>query len=193
VCLAANPNGRGLEFWFSKVPQYEARSRINDLKQMTSRMLSQTVPAVLHAKTGLDVVCDIVGKKVLIAREQLDYLQSYEQQIREESSRIQQDIQAGRSKIKRLGAELFAELDSIEKLLLGRLRSLELQDISGFLEDELGYMDEAVGYKLNLKIKHAVDRFFSQSSAVTSSLSLDIERELDSSQSFLESSGRQGG
>lgn len=189
VCLASNPNGRGLEFWFSKLPQYEGRSRINDLKQMTGRILSQTVPAVLHAKTGLDVVRDIVGNKVSLAREQLDHLQSFEQQNREESSRIQQDLQAGRNEIKRLGAELFAELDGIEKQLLGRTRSLELQDIRGFLEDELGYMDEAIGYKLNLKIKGAVDRFFSQSSAVTSRLSLDIERELDSSQSFLESMG----
>ncbi|MEJ2630301.1 MAG: dynamin family protein [Acidihalobacter sp.] len=189
VCLASDPNKRGLEFWFSKLEQYEARSRINDLKETTSKILSQTVPEVLRAKTGLDVVRDIVGKKITIAREEMDLLQSFEQQNREECSRIQEDIKAGRSEIKRLGAELFAELDGIEKQLLGQTRSLELQGIRAFLEDELGYEDGTVGYKLNLKIKGAIDRFFSQSSAVTSRLTLDIERELDSNQSFLDSMG----
>ncbi|WP_341477080.1 LeoA/HP0731 family dynamin-like GTPase, partial [Pseudomonas viridiflava] len=39
VCLACNPNGRGLPFWFGKPEHYESRSRINDLKAMTTQVL----------------------------------------------------------------------------------------------------------------------------------------------------------
>lgn len=185
VCLAANPNGRGLEFWFGKPEQYESRSRINDLKAMTSSILQVNVPEVLIAKTGLDVVRDVVGQKLALAQTQLNDLKSYEQQNREESTRIHEDITRGRREVKSLAGELSIELQAMESQVLGRLRPLSLEDIHGFLDDEIGYTEDGAGYKLHLKIKTAIDRFFAQSSTVTSRISLDIGRQLNSSESFL--------
>lgn len=185
VCLASNPNGRGLAYWFGKPEQYESRSRINDLKTMTTRILQDNVPAVLIAKTGMDVVRDVVGQHVVRTEEQLGRLSSFAQQNAEESERINQDISKGRREVKRLAGELFEELQNIENSLLGKLRPLSLEDIRGFLEDEIGYTEEGVGYKLNLKIKAAIDRSFDQSSKVTSRISQDIGRQLNSSESFL--------
>lgn len=185
VCIASNPNGRGLEFWFGKPEHYESRSRINDLKTMTSLVLKANVPEVLIAKTGMDVVRDVVGQKLVLAQAQLQNLESYEQQNREESTRIKEDINQGKREVKRLAGELSNELQAMESQMMGRLRSLSLEDIRGFLEDQIGYSEECVGYKLNLKIKTAIDRSFDQSSAVTSRISQDISRQLNSSESFL--------
>lgn len=189
VCIASNPNGRGLEFWFGKPAHYESRSRINDLKGMTSRILKTNVPEMLIAKTGLDVVRDVVGKKLSLARTQLNELESFAQQNQEESTRIKEDIQRGRSEVKRLAGELYNELQAIENQMLGRLRPLSLEDIRGFLDEEIGYTEEGVGYKLHLKIKTTIDRFFDLSSAVTSRISLDISRQLESGESFLNAMG----
>ncbi len=189
VCIASNPNGRGLEFWFGKPVQYQSRSRINDLKGVTKQILRTNVPEMLIAKTGLDVVRDVVGKKISLARTQLNELESFAQQNQEESSRIKEDIQRGRSEVKRLAGELFNELQSIENQMLGRLRPLSLEDIRGFLDEEIGYTEEGVGYKLHLRIKTTIDRFFDLSSAVTSSISLDISRQLDSGESFINAMG----
>lgn len=185
VCIASNPNGRGLPFWFAKPEQYESRSRINELKVTTTHLLEATVPAVLQIKTGWDVVHDIVLKKVEVARSQLVDLVSYSNQNNEEISRIQDDIQRGRTEVKRLAGDLFNELTSLEKHLLQGLRPLGMQDIRAFLEDELGYSPEGVGYKLNLKIKSIVDRYFAQSSAVTHRVADDIGRQLNSRESFM--------
>ena len=185
VCLASNPGGRGLEFWFGKPEHYESRSRINDLKAMTSRILQDNVPAVLIAKTGMDVVRDVVAQHVLKAQEQQSKLEILDQQNNEESVRINQDISKGRREVKRLAGELFEELRNIENELLGKLRPLSLEDIRGYLEDEIGYTEEGVGYKLNLRIKASIDRSFDQSSKVTSRISQDIGRQLNSSESFL--------
>ncbi len=186
VCIASNPNGRGLGFWFGKPEHYESRSRINDLKTMAGRILQANVPEVLMAKTGLDVVRDVVGKKLALAQAQLNSLASYEQQNREESTRIQEDISQGRREVKRLAGELSGELQAMERQLLGRLRPLSQEDIGGFLEDEIGCTQAGTGYKLNLKIKTTIDRFFEQSSAVTNRISDDIGRQLNSSESFLD-------
>lgn len=184
VCLASNPNGRGLEFWFSKPAQYESRSRINDLKVMTTQVLRQNVPAVLVAKTGLDVVRDVVNQHVVRAEEQLERLKKLAEENSEEAVRISQDISDGRREVKRLAGELNEELQNLEKGLLGKLRPLSLENIREFLEDELGYTDEGVGFKLNLKIKNAINRSFDQSSKVTSRISQAIGRQLNSSESF---------
>ncbi|MFC3943548.1 GTP-binding protein [Pseudomonas gingeri NCPPB 3146 = LMG 5327] len=189
VCLASNPNGRGLPFWFGKPEHYENRSRINDLKAMTTQVLRHNVPAVLIAKTGMDVVRDVVGQHVVRAQEQLERLKAFAEQNAEESARITQDIESGRREVKRLAGELFEELQNLEKGMLGKLRPLGLENIREFLEDELGYTEDGVGFKLNLKIKGAIDRSFDQSSKVTSRISQDIGRQLNSSESFLNAMG----
>jgi GTPase Era involved in 16S rRNA processing len=189
VCLASNPNGRGLDFWFGKPEQYESRSRINELKAMTTKVLRENVPAVLIAKTGLDVVRDVVGQHVVRAEEQLAQLKMFAEQNAEESTRISQDIATGRREVKRLAGELFEELQNLETGLLGKLRPLSLENIRDFLEDELGYTVDGVGFKLNLKIKSAIDRSFDQATKVTSRISQDIGRQLNSSESFLNAMG----
>src|SRR5690606_8666434 len=54
-----------------------------------------------------------------------------------------------------------------------------------FLEDEIGYTQANVGYKLGLKIKHIVDSYFEQSSAITGRTLQNINRQLDSTESFM--------
>lgn len=189
VCLASNPNGRGLEFWFGKPQHYESRSRINDLKAMTTQVLRHNVPAVLIAKTGVDVMRDVVGRHVVRVEQQLAQLKLFAEQNTEESARVGQDISTGRREVKRLAGELFEELQNLENSLLGKLRPLSLENIRDFLEDELGYTAEGVGFKLNLKIKSAIDRSFEQSSKVTNRISQDIGRQLNSSESFLNAMG----
>lgn len=185
VCLASNPNGRGLDFWFSKPEHYESRSRINDLKTMTTLVLQRNVSAMLMAKTGQDVMRDIASQHLLRAEEQLTQLKMFAEQNVEESARISQDIATGRREVKRLAGELFEELQNLENGLLAKLRPLSLENIRDFLDDEIGYTEDGIGYKLNLKIKSAIDRSFEQSSKVTSRISQDIGRQLNSSESFL--------
>ena len=189
VCIAANPNGRGLEFWFGKPVNYESRSRINDLKGMTERILRNSVPEILIAKTGLDVVRDVVGQRVAGVQAEMIRLEAFAQQNESDSARFQQDIIRGKKEVKAYTRELFNELDTMEKQLMARLRSLSLDDIRGFLEDELGYAEAGVGHKLRLKIKMAIDHYFVQSSAVTKRISDEVTRQLDSSESFISSIG----
>lgn len=189
-CIASNPNGRGLNFWFGKPEQYESRSRINDLKAVTGQILKTNVPEVLIAKTGLDVVRDLVGQRVAYAEGQLMELEVFAKQSEQESARIRDDISQGRREVKRLAGEAFNELRGLESRLLGRLRPLALEDIRGFLDDEIGYSVQGAGYILHGQIKTVIDRFFDMSSAVTSRLSRDIGSQLNSSESFVSSMGQ---
>lgn len=187
VCVASNPGGRGLEFWFSKPEQYESRSRINDLKSMTNEVLSNNLPQELITKTGMDVVGDIISNKVKDANDELDTLDAYFKQNKQETERIAQDIDSGKKQVKRLSGELYEELNVIENKLLSKIRALSLEDVQPFLEDEIGYNGDDIGYKLNLKIKTTIDRSFEQSAQITSQIGSDIKRHLDTSENFINS------
>lgn len=144
---------------------------------------------MLLAKTGMDVVKDIVTQRITSAQLHLSKLSTFVAKNDEDTSRFTSDIQQSRNEVKRLAGEMFEELSLLEKQLMSQLRPLELDGIRPFMDDELGYNDEGVGFKLHLRIKHIVDRFFAQSSAVTQRLSDDITRQLNSSESFLSGVG----
>jgi len=167
---------------------YRARSRIDDLKAATGEILDSDLRDSMVAKTGLDVVSDLVSQRVKSAEAQLAELDVFARQREQESGRIHDDIRQSRREVKRLARELFRELQSMETQLMGKLRPLSLEDIRPFLEDEIGYSEEAgVGYKLGTRIKTAVDSYSDQTTQITVRLSRDISRQWDSSESFLNS------
>lgn len=187
VCMAANPNGRGLPFWFGKPELYESRSRIGELKAVTTRVLQSNVPAVLQVKTGLDVVRELAVNKSAVAQRELEALAAFAAQNAESIARIEKDMDKGRSDVKRLGAAMREELTSMENRLMGRLRPLEVNELLPFLEDEIGYISATeVGFKLQLAIKGLVDKYFSQASAVTGRLNKEISIQVAAGISFLE-------
>lgn len=185
VCMASNPNGRGLPFWFGKMVQYESRSRINDLKTATSNLLKSNVSTVLRTKAGHHVVRDLVAGKLVAINAHLVGLQEYAKQNEETVARFQSDIQRGKRDVKRLAEICLNELQTAENRLLGKLRVLEMGELAGFLDDEIGRSGSDIGYKLQLNIKVIVDRFFDQTSEVTGRISNDLVLQLDSSESFL--------
>lgn len=191
VCIAANPNGRGLPYWFGKAGHYEARSRIGQLKALTQQVLAEQVPEVLRAKTGLDVIRDLVARKVAVAEAQLAELVVFEESNLQERRRIREDIQRGRLEVKRLAAAMFDDLRALETQLLTKLRPLEMQDLQAFLEDEVGMNGRALGYKLQIAIKAIVDRYADQARDVTTRIARDIELQLESGVSFVEKLGGQ--
>lgn len=189
VCISSNPNGRGLPFWFEKPDVYQARSRVKNLKEKTASILEGSVRSEIIAKTGIDVVTSLVKERVDEAQMYIEKLNVFAAQREQESERIGEDIQKGRQEVKRLGRELHRELDVYEKQLLGKLRALSLEDIRPFMEDEIGYHEDQVGYKLGTKIKTIVDFYYDQTELVTSRIDKEISSQLDSSESFLNSLG----
>ncbi len=187
VCMAAEPNGRGLDFWFSRADDYLRRSRVGSLKEVTRDILGETLPGTLVAKTGMDVAADLVRTRISQVQEQLDSLEVFAEQREQESDRLHEDISNARREVRKLALELFNELNSMENQLSSKLRSCSLEDLRPFLDEEMGYTEDGIGHKLYTRIKLVVGSYFDQSSAVTEGLAKKISAQLDSSQTFFDS------
>jgi GTPase Era involved in 16S rRNA processing len=185
VCISADPNGRGLPYWFTRPAQYEARSRIAHLKAVTQEVLSSTVPEVLRAKTALDVTRDMVARKLSVAEAQLGELLVFETSNQQERTRIREDIKRGRVEVKRMAAAMFDELRTLEAQLLAKLRPLEIEDLQAYMDDEIGMTGEEIGFKLQLRIKAIINRYTEEASDITGRIAKDIELQLEAGASFI--------
>lgn len=174
VCVSANPGGRGLEFWFGKNDTYQTRSRINDLKEATNKVLSSSARNTLVAKTGLDVVKEQARNGIMTAQQHLDNSAELKEGLLLYLGRIDSDIDHARGEIKDLAINMREELNVMERTLLARLRPLELANIREFLEDYIGCSGEEVGFKLQGEIKGLMDRYYKQ----TNNMMLSVERNI---------------
>lgn len=187
VCVASNPNSRGLDFWLEQKELYDQRSRIGKLKQVTQQVLSGTGRDTLIKKTGIDVVRDVLGKKIAVAQDELIKFKLLSDNQRLDSARIQEDIAEGKRKVLATVGNLYEELNNLETDLLNSIRALPRDQVHAFLESKIGFTKDDIGEKLRFRIDHLFSTAFNQSSSIMSGISAKIEHQLDSSSDFADS------
>lgn len=188
VCLASNPNGRGLEeYWFGKKELYEERSRINHLKMVTNEILSSTARSSLISKTGLDVVKDIIVQNLSLAEQQYAGIDLYIKDVTDSIQTIGYDLEQIRKKFIVSRQHLCKDLENKEKDLLTSVDRLGIETLGSFLDKEIGNSDNDAGYKLRLQIESICEKHFAYAAGVIKNVSLQIERQLTMSEQYASS------
>lgn len=187
VCVASNPNSRGLDFWLEQKDLYDQRSRIGVLKQVTQQVLDGSGRATLIKKTGIDVVRDVLGKKIAVAQDELIKFKLLADNQRLDSARIQEDIAEGKRNVLATVGNLYEELNNLETDLLNSIRTLPRDQVHAFLESKIGFTKDDIGEKLRFRIDHLFSTAFNQSSSIMNGISAKIEHQLDSSSDFADS------
>lgn len=187
VCVASNPNSRGLEFWLEQKDLYDQRSRISELKQVTQQVLDGSGRETLIKKTGIDVMRDVLGKKIAVAQDELIRFKLLADNQRRDSARIQEDIAEGKRNVLATVGNLYEELNNLETDLLNSIRTLPRDQVHAFLEAQIGFSNNDIGEKLRFRIDHLFSTAFNQSSSIMSGISAKIEHQLDSSSDFADS------
>lgn len=187
VCVASNPNSRGLDFWLEQKDLYDQRSRIGELKQVTQQVLDGSGRDTLIKKTGIDVVRDVLGKKIAVAQDELIKFKLLADNQRLDSARIQEDISEGKRKVLATVGNLYEELNNLETDLLNSIRTLPRDQVHAFLESKIGFTKDDIGEKLRFRIDHLFSTAFNQSSSIMNGISAKIEHQLDNSSDFADS------
>lgn len=187
VCVASNPNSRGLDFWLEQKDLYDQRSRIGELKLVTQQVLDGSGRDTLIKKTGIDVVRDVLGKKIAVAQDELIKFKLLADNQRVDSARIQEDIAEGKRKVLATVGNLYEELNNLETDLLNSVRTLPRDQVHAFMESKIGFTKDDIGEKLRFRIDHLFSSAFNQSSSIMNGISAKIEHQLDSSSDFADS------
>ncbi|MGA4854483.1 LeoA/HP0731 family dynamin-like GTPase [Acinetobacter haemolyticus] len=184
VCLASNPNGRGLDFWFGKKDIYEERSRVAQLKTVTNQILTTNTKQNLIKKTGLDVVKDVLVQNLTLAESQYSSIDSYVDNTHQEIHTIESDLEKAKRAFIDAKFDLLTDLQLSEKNLLGAIRSLTPEDIKLFVDGEIGYSGSDVGYKLRQNIELVCQRHFIHAASIVQDLTIKVEHQLYQSERY---------
>ena len=191
VCMSSDPNARGLDYWFDNKDIYQERSRINDLKDITSHILDNNTKRELIKKAGADVCKDIVARKIDDTEKQLSAVSVHIASLRSSIQKSERELESSRAEVISVKNDLFEELSNMEKRLLSRVRSLSMEEVKPFLEDEIGLIGSEdsfdVGYKLRIAIQNKVENSFNKTSQIMGTLAVSIERNIEAYEQFSDS------
>jgi hypothetical protein len=185
VCISANPNGRGLDFWFNKEDAYVKRSRIDNLNLVVEEILKNTSMVKLINKTGVDVILDICEEVTKDLKSELKQYDEYIETTENEIERIRHEMYVAERKIKDSKSDFFTSLNNMQNRMLFKIKDISSEEILTFIDEEIGRNNDELGQKLRLKIEFESDKFFNQSSAILEHVSRSIESHIESSERLL--------
>lgn len=187
VCIASNPNGRGLDFWLEKKELYGERSRINKLKAVTNQILSSTARDSLIRKTGLDVVRDVILENLTLAEQQYNGIDLYIKDTADNIQTITYDLEQVGRKFCATKQNLLSELQAAENDVLGYLNTLSVETLGSFIESQIGGSGNDTGSKLKQQIENICLRHLSYTTGIMKNVGSKIEHQLRISEDYANS------
>lgn len=187
VCIASNPNGRGLDFWLEKKELYGERSRINKLKAVTNQILSSTARDSLIRKTGLDVVRDVILENLTLAEQQYNGIDLYIKDTADNIQTITYDLEQVGRKFCATKQNLLSELQAAENDVLGYLNTLSVETLGSFIESQIGGSGNDTGSKLKQQIENICLRHLSYTTGIMKNVGSKIEHQLSISEDYANS------
>ncbi|MCM8808240.1 MAG: LeoA/HP0731 family dynamin-like GTPase [candidate division WOR-3 bacterium] len=153
ICIAADPGGKGLEFWFNNKKEYEKLSRIQNLWEELEKFV-KLAKNKLIIKAGISVIKESVDSTIKnLEKEKKGIekeLEISENQIKEISNRLEtfkKDIIRNYSYIKE-------EVLNLREGMLSLLEScVNLEDLKNFIIKQVGEEGNIINEKINLIIQ----------------------------------------
>lgn len=186
VCISADPQERGLNFWLQHKEDYISRSRINELQNITNKILENSITDNLISKTGFDIIKDTIKNKIIESQNQLKYIELNSNERKEELKRTEEDFNRFRKEIIGSIADFRDELNNYENEILSKIISSSPDTIKEIIELDIGIREDEVGYKIANKLNSMSERYFNMILEKYDKFSFDIENHIDKTNKFIE-------
>ena len=194
VCVTADPNKKGFDFWSQNRTIYDERSRINDLENITNDVLKNTSATDLITKTGCDVLERIVRENIEMIGNQIEIISNdVVPELEESLRRNTKDYEATKKQILSKRASYVRELRSYEKKLKSDLRATTFENIGEFISDEIGNADGQVGYRVQEEIALISQSYFEDATQKVQDLYASFETQNEKQNEVLNAAMQKGG
>ena len=162
VCISADPKGKGLAHWFSKMDSYMERSHIGLLNDSISDIVSSSDIEQIKTDTNLAVITDVVSD----VRNQLCEITEPVELAIKEAQVLNADLVQDQSSLKRdllsSKARLLDDLQLMEAGIKEDIDQADMISINGIIENKLGLVDGQIDYniidsRINLALSQCVE------------------------------------
>ena len=179
LCVAANPDGLGLEHWFDNLDEYNELSRVNAIHNKLKEILSIPENNLnIKIKTYYDSLNDIVS--TLISKME-DFILPSNDDLRNADKNLQsmkQELASIEAEIKSTLNECDDEIGHYFKHLLRSVEALDRKNIESFVSEELGRKDDEIGYLITHNVEKIINKYLSKINKEIDRFKINIETEI---------------
>lgn len=189
ACIAANPRGEGLAYWFERKDEYLRRSHIGQLEQCIKALTQKCDVKELRQNTDTAVSKDLTKNIAVTIGQRVSELAKINTSIYGTLKDMKSDLAILKRDINASKGTMTNRLSALRESLLSSINSLaSLPDLASFVETRLGRNRETVDCHILLReINQIFDECTESNNAVLEPSMLKIDREISGQEKLLDS------
>lgn len=153
VCIAAAPKGKSMEYWQTKIEDYNQRSHIELLRNEIEAITEKCDTSAIVSDTQYNTLVDLTTQAVQLVKVAQANISKVISDAKDKQNEINQDFAILRKDLKASKDEMTKRLDDLENTLLKALNSATQETFIEELETKIGTTQERVTfYKVERKV-----------------------------------------
>lgn len=162
VCIAADPKGKGLPHWFSKMNDYYERSHIKDLRRCVNEVVEHANADTLSASTLETSVLDVVDGLRKVIDDTTKPVSKALAKMERGNTDIVEDQKYLKSELTLSRNDLRSSINEIKNDVLRDINGASLDTINDVINSQLGVQNDKVTFyvfqgKLNGQIEQCCE------------------------------------
>ena len=159
VCIAADPKGKGLPHWFSKIDSYYERSHIKDLRNCINQVVDNADVDSLAESSYQTSVEDVVNSLSQAIEKTSKPIGKEITKIQERRGELEEDQKQLKNELVLSKNELRDSLNTLKNDVIRDINGASLDTIGEILQSQIGVENEKVTfYVFNDKVNSLIER-----------------------------------
>ena len=194
VCIAADPKGKGLPYWFSKESDYLKRSHIDNLRNLLSNVVNNSDADQLKGKATATSIKDIVSSTKAAIDQTIKPLEKSLPKAEEagrdmalEKNNLSKELEVAKK-------SLVEDFDSYRNSLIAEINGASVETFGEILETEVGIgADGKLSFSIfEREIDNILQGAASNIDSVVNASSITFEKGFGAQEKFLLGAAQQG-
>lgn len=187
VCIAAAPKGKSMEYWQTKMEDYNQRSHIELLRNEIEAITEKCNTSALVSDTQYNTLVDLTTQAVQLVNAAQSNISKVIAETNEKQNDINQDFEILRKDLKASKNEIAKRLDDLENTLIKVLNSATQETFSEILETRIGMTQDGVTfYKVERKLNEILSECAETNNLSFSTLVQSIEKSVEEQDGLLQ-------
>ena len=159
VCIAADPKGKGLPHWFSKIDSYYERSHIKDLRNCINQVVDNADVDSLVESSYLTSVDDVVSNLSQAIEKTSKPIGKEITKIQERRGELEEDQKQLKNELILSKNELRDSLNTLKNDIIRDINGASIDTIGEILQSQIGVENDKVSfYVFNDKVNSLIER-----------------------------------
>ena len=162
VCIAADPERRGMAFWKDHMDAYMQRSHIGELKAEIEELLAGHTEGGLLDDASRETACVLLRENITAVSELVEnYEKSILPALHETNAQQKKEVERAKENIERERNACYEDLDDYRNKLVGEIQGLTLDNAEVFVKMQIGQIGEEYGHEFEHQLENIMERHFS--------------------------------